>query len=502
MPNFKRYALLFLFAIAVLAGIFAVPAVAQESAVKAQKLSLNKKTITLYSTKAYDDAENAKRGYQLKPVISPSTASAIDDQSLVSFRSSRPTVAEVDERGNVLAVSPGTATIHVSLLDGSGKNTSCKVTVKALPVQSVIFAEGKTAKLQPGEQMQLTPVLTPAAVNNRNVTYKSSNKKVVTVTSAGKLKAVSTGKAKVTVTTKSGCRKATMTVTVGYKYRVYGISNGSYGGELKLNSYLNDLNAVNRIFGKATFEGGKVKRTMKKNLTGSQMRSFLNSIANNSAIGPDDVTIFYYSGHGADNNSSAGFSGALVGVDVSKKGASALVTVEKLTAYLKRVPGDVIVLLDSCYSGEFIASKGLNGRAMARAEAALYNQSIIQAFSSAGAPSALTVKALNPTDNARFHVITGCAADEMSYSGNLPGVSGSRSFMTFYVQCGTVGVSGYSGALAADANNDGQVSLTELHQYTAPLVFDILVRNNIKEKDASNMQIWPAGDPIPVFAMN
>ena len=46
------------------------------------------------------------------------------------------------------------------------------------------------------------------------MTWKSSNKKVATVTKKGKVKGIKKGSAKITVTTKDGKKKATCTVTV------------------------------------------------------------------------------------------------------------------------------------------------------------------------------------------------------------------------------------------------------------------------------------------------
>jgi uncharacterized delta-60 repeat protein len=62
---------------------------------------------------------------------------------------------------------------------------------------------------------QLTYTITPNNASNRNVTWKSSNTKYVTVTSSGKIKGVASGKsAIITVTTVNGNKKATAKVTV------------------------------------------------------------------------------------------------------------------------------------------------------------------------------------------------------------------------------------------------------------------------------------------------
>lgn len=61
----------------------------------------------------------------------------------------------------------------------------------------------------------------------------------------------------------------------------------------------------------------------------------------------DDVTYFYYSGHGSFD----GATSYLVGSDMS------LISIDELKAALDKVPGRKVVILDSCYSGGY-AGKG------------------------------------------------------------------------------------------------------------------------------------------------
>ena len=54
------------------------------------------------------------------------------DRNLISWSSSNPSVATVDNAGKVTAIAPGTATITVTANDGSGVSAQCKVTVNEL----------------------------------------------------------------------------------------------------------------------------------------------------------------------------------------------------------------------------------------------------------------------------------------------------------------------------------------------------------------------------------
>ena len=71
----------------------------------------------------------------------------------------------------------------------------------------------KKLTLGRNEKIQLTPVIGPANAGNKTVSYKSSNKRVVSVTSRGKITGRRKGKAKITVYSKNR-KKCTITVVV------------------------------------------------------------------------------------------------------------------------------------------------------------------------------------------------------------------------------------------------------------------------------------------------
>ncbi|MBQ9014992.1 MAG: Ig-like domain-containing protein [Firmicutes bacterium] len=68
--------------------------------------------------------------------------------------------------------------------------------------------------MKKGKKKTLKATVSPSNAANKAVTWKSSNKKVATVTSKGVVKAKKKGKATITVTTKDGKKKATCKITV------------------------------------------------------------------------------------------------------------------------------------------------------------------------------------------------------------------------------------------------------------------------------------------------
>ncbi|MFC4305286.1 polysaccharide lyase family 8 super-sandwich domain-containing protein [Cohnella boryungensis] len=94
--------------------------------------------------------------------------------------------------------------------------------VEASKKVSGVTLDKSTLNLTVGISGQLTATVTPSTAVNKNVTWSSSNTKVATVDSNGKITAVAVGTAIITVTTEDGGRAATCIVTV----RRSGQSNG------------------------------------------------------------------------------------------------------------------------------------------------------------------------------------------------------------------------------------------------------------------------------------
>lgn len=87
-------------------------------------------------------------------------------------------------------------------------------TVKVKKVQ-ITNPKKKTVTLVKGKTLQIKVKITPSNAKNKKVTYKSSKKKIASVTSKGKVKGIKKGTAKITVTAKDGSKKkATLTVKV------------------------------------------------------------------------------------------------------------------------------------------------------------------------------------------------------------------------------------------------------------------------------------------------
>ena len=120
-------------------------------------------------------------------------------------------VATVNKDGKVTAKKAGTATITATAKDGSGKNDTCKVTVKNVDVTGISLNK-KEITLKVGKTETLKATIKPSNATNKNVTWSSNKTSVATVNKDGKV--TSKGKGTATITAKAGGKTATCKVTV------------------------------------------------------------------------------------------------------------------------------------------------------------------------------------------------------------------------------------------------------------------------------------------------
>ena len=113
----------------------------------------------------------------LKATVTPSD---LADKS-VTWKSSNTAVATVTSKGKVTGVKAGTATITCTS-NATGKKATCKVTVGYVKLNQT------EAILEKYKTMTLTATVYPSKLEDKTVTWKSSNTKVATVTSKGKVK--------------------------------------------------------------------------------------------------------------------------------------------------------------------------------------------------------------------------------------------------------------------------------------------------------------------------
>ncbi len=150
---------------------------------------------------------NAGKTKTLVAKVSPTTAS----DRTVTWKSSNTKVAKVSANGVVTALAAGTANITATSGDGNA-SAYCKVTVTQPPTG--VSVSSSTLKVGIGKTKTLTATVKPSDANNKNVSWKSADTKIATVSSEGVVKGIKAGKVKITATTMDGKFYSSCTVTV------------------------------------------------------------------------------------------------------------------------------------------------------------------------------------------------------------------------------------------------------------------------------------------------
>ena len=159
-------------------------------------------------------------------------------QAAVTWKSSNSSVATISASGRVQAVAAGTAVITAAH-KGSGKTAKCTVTVTEakIPVSKVTL-NTNAIKWPVGRSGSFTATVLPSNATNKAVAWRSSNTKVATVSSTGKLTAVAPGTATITCTAQDGSGKyATCKVTVKSNTEVSNITLSATATSIYINNH-------------------------------------------------------------------------------------------------------------------------------------------------------------------------------------------------------------------------------------------------------------------------
>ncbi len=173
------------------------------------KVTVKNSTVSVTSVKLSKTSLTLTKGKSttLKATVNPSNAT----NKKVTWSTSNKKVATVTSSGKITAKAAGSATITVKT--SNGKKATCKVTVKNAVSPTKVKLSKTSVTLGKGKSTTLKATVSPSNATNKKVTWSTSNKKVATVTSSGKITAKGVGTATITVKTSNG-KKATCRVTV------------------------------------------------------------------------------------------------------------------------------------------------------------------------------------------------------------------------------------------------------------------------------------------------
>lgn len=146
-----------------------------------------------YSDKTINKGET----FTLEASVNPSTATKLN----VSWKSSNANIATIDKNGLVKGIVGGTVVITCTTDDG-GYSATCVVTVKESVTS--IKLNYKTYKLGLKKSFKLIATASNESATNQKFKWTSSNKKIATVSSTGKVYGIKKGYVTITATALDG----------------------------------------------------------------------------------------------------------------------------------------------------------------------------------------------------------------------------------------------------------------------------------------------------------
>lgn len=292
--------------------------------------------------------------------------------------------------------------------------------------------------------------------------------------------------------------------TVG-TYRALLIGNTYTGESNELPGCENDVDGMRTMLGRMTATPYSV--TVKKNIRAEEILSSISSTFGNASY--NDVSLFYYSGHGANSLGADGnptsYHAALVGT------FQTYVSIARLKTELDKIPGKKVIIIDACHSGQFIARDG----AVTQVSSSAFNSQVVNLFANenqlsgdvsrtavvlaADGSELLSEEAPAFIDRAGdtnfaksgYYVITACRSEEKSVStgydsngdGKIDRYFGLFTYGLCYGNGWNLARNAAISSLNADLNKDSKVTLYEAYVYAK-----VMAQSHNPNQTA---QIWP-----------
>ena len=270
-------------------------------------------------------------------------------------------------------------------------------------------------------------------------------------------------------------------------YRALLIGNTYTGESNELPGCENDVDGMRTMLGRMTATPYSV--TVKKNIRAEEILSSISSTFGNASY--NDVSLFYYSGHGANSVGADGnptsYHAALVGT------FQTYVSIARLKTELDKIPGKKVIIIDACHSGQFIARDG----AVTQVSSSAFNSQVVNLFANddqlsgdvsrtavvlaADGSELLSEEAPAFIDRAGdtnfaksgYYVITACRSEEKSVStgydsngdGKIDRYFGLFTYGLCYGNGWNLARNAAISSLNADLNKDSKVTLYEAYVY-------------------------------------
>lgn len=167
--------------------------------------------------------------------------------AFVSFVSSDPSIASVDNNGNVTGIRPGTC--DIILKTNYDVENSCRIIVNPIEADAITLNKNSLT-LSPNEKFTLFVTFQPSDCTNKTLSFTSSDNNVVEVSEQGVISAKSIGNATITATTTNGitdyCNVKVNPIPVSQINLESSNINLFVGDSIKMNATLIPENCTNK----------------------------------------------------------------------------------------------------------------------------------------------------------------------------------------------------------------------------------------------------------------
>ncbi len=239
-------------------------------------------------------------------------------------------------------------------------------------------------------------------------------------------------------------------------YRALLIGNTYPGTAQALPGCDTDVAGMRAMLGRMTATPYRI--TTRSNLSATEMESAILSAFSGATV--NDVSLFYFSGHGADATGTS-YHGSLVGTGTT------YLSVARLRTVLDQIPGKKIVIIDSCHSGQMIGKSKGEVAAVSKSTLNSFNSLVVSAFAVSS-----QAKGENDLASSGYYVITAAHSTEdsisMGYDSDGNGALDKYFGLFTYAMCQGSGWNMATNAvrsMSADSDSNGEITLYEAYSY-------------------------------------
>lgn len=397
------------------------------------------------------------------------------------WESAQNSVARVDSRGRVTGRAAGQTVITVTAPGGA--SDFCVVEVRPVAVTGVALLS-RQMTLSVGDDAAIECDVLPENATNTRLVYEAKPEGIVGVDTHGVLRGIAEGDATVTVRSQDGGFSDSLSVHVNpaprrWRALLVGEQNYAEGVAAVRTGSIHSVSGMRSMLENLSFDGA---RFQVNTLLDASRDEVLAGIENGFIeAGDRDLSLFYITCHGY-------YAGGMTCLQMYD---GSVLAAAELAQALRKVKGDVLVVIDCCGSG------GVIGRASSTADIL---KGIVGVFDGSLGPSVL--------GTSRFRVLASAALEQESYRVSFNSSAGESDMSTVFARalCEAGGWSidrGANTALRADRNYDGRVTLTELYTYAARRVMWYLnltaTLTGVTDQYVQTVQLWPEGDGLVVM---